>query len=163
LTVALGLGARLVSIPDDLRAHEFAIRVLNEDVELWVADTYRELKNELRGISNTQGLHIENGSHLNARSAAKTRALHRWRDRLHMAEREQAAIQAQESWIHRLWRRWPRYENRLELIAIQRVEPVIEEFRRDVQTPSGKTEPVRDPTRFTLDDLLTEIHKQPLV
>lgn len=55
-----------------------------------------------RERGNTQGLHIETGSHLNARSAAKTRTLHKWRGRLRTAEREQAAIQARESWIHRL-------------------------------------------------------------
>jgi hypothetical protein len=49
------------------------------------------------------------------------------------------------------------------LTAIQRVKPVIEEFRRDVQTPGGKTGPVRDSTRFTLDDLLTELQGEPLV
>lgn len=164
LTGLAWLAVRLASVPGDLRAHDYAVVVLNEDVELWVADTYRELAQELRRISNTQGLHIEDGSHLNARSAAKTAALHRWRDRLHAAERELVAVQGQERWYHRLWRHLPGYEDELALASATRVEPVIAEFRRDVETPGGKSEKVRDPTRFTLDDLLDEINRKvPLV
>jgi hypothetical protein len=92
LTGLTWLIVRLASVPGDLRAHDYAVRVLNEDVELWVADTYRDLEQELRRISNTQGLHIEDGSHLNARSAAKTQTLHLWRDRLHNAERDLVVV-----------------------------------------------------------------------
>jgi hypothetical protein len=164
LTGLTWLVVRLASVPGDLRAHDYAVKVLNEDVELWVADTYRELVQKLRGISNTQGLHIESGSHLNARSAAKTDALHRWRDRLHIAERDLVAVQSQEYWYHRLWRHLPGYEDELALTSANRVEPVIAEFRRGVETPSGQSGEVRDPTCFTLDDLLDEIdRKVPLV
>jgi hypothetical protein len=90
--------------------------------------------------------------------------LHRWRDRLHAAERELVAVQGQERWYHRLWRHLPGYEDELALTSARRVEPVIAEFRRDVETPGGKSEKVRDPTRFTLDDLLDEINRKvPLV
>lgn len=158
------LVARLASVPGDLRAHDYAVKVLNEDVELWAADTYRELTRELRRISNTRGQHIEDGSHLNARSAVKTQALHRWRDRLHTAERDLVAVQGQERWYHRLWRHLPSYENELALTSAERVEPVIAEFRRDVETPGGKSAAVLDPTRFSLDDLLGEINRKvPLV
>jgi hypothetical protein len=158
------LAVRLASVPGDLRAHDYAVEVLNQDVELWVADTYRALARKLRGIANSQGLHIEDGSHLNARSAAKTDALHQWRDRLHGAERELLAIQTQETWLHRLWRHLPGYRNELALTATARVEPVIAEFRRPVETPGGQTAEVTDPTRFTLDDLLDEIDRTvPLV
>jgi hypothetical protein len=153
---------RLASIPGGLRKSDFAVRVLNEDLELWVADIYRDLKQELRGIANSQGQHIENGSHLNARSAAKTRMLHRWRDRLHSAERELVAIQAKETWVHRLWRYRPKYRNSLELTAIDRVEPIVAEFRRPVATPAGQTADVQDPTDLSLDDLLDEIARSPL-
>lgn len=129
-----------------------------------MSDTYRELAQELQRISNTQGQHIEDGSHLNARSAAKTRALHQWRDRLHTAERDLVAVQGQEYWYHRLWRHLPSHEDELALTSAVRVEPVIAEFRRDVETPGGQSAPVRDPTCFTLDDLLSEIsRKVPLV
>ncbi|HWP32443.1 MAG TPA: hypothetical protein VNL97_01720 [Solirubrobacterales bacterium] len=164
LTGLAWLAVRLASVPGDLRAHDYAIKVLNEDVELWVADTYQELAQELRRISNTQGLHIEDGSHLNARSAAKTQTLHRWRDRLHTAERDLVAVQGQERWYHRLWRHLPGYEDELALTSAERVEPVITEFRRDVETPGGQSAAVRDPTHFSLDDLLSEIdRKVPLV
>lgn len=164
LTGLAWLLVRLASVPSDLRAHDYAVKVLNEDVELWVADTYRELAQELRRISNTQGLQIESGSHLNARSAAKTKALHRWRDRLHVAERDLVALQGQERWYHRVWRRLPGYSDELSLTSAGRVEPVIAEFRRDVETPGGQSAEVRDPTRFTLDDLIIEINqKVPLV
>jgi hypothetical protein len=164
LTGLTWLVVRLASVPGDLRAHDYAVKVLNEDMELWVADTYQELVRELRRISNTQGLHIEDGSHLNARSAAKTQTLHQWRDRLHTAERDLVAVQGQERWYHRLWRHLPRYQNELTLISAERVEPIIAEFRRDVETPGGRTAVVRDPTRFSLDDLLGEIsRKAPLV
>jgi hypothetical protein len=152
--------ARLSSVPGDLRAHEYAVKVLNEDVELWVSDTNRDLEAELRRIGNSQGPQIESGSHLNARSAAKTAALHRWRDRLHVAERALVTIQGQEHWYHRLWRRLPGYSNELALTSASRVEPVIAEFRRDVETPGGESAPVSDPTRFTLDDLLSEIGRR---
>ncbi len=133
-------------------------------MELWVADTYRDLERELRRISNTQGLHIEDGSHLNARSATKTQTLHLWRDRLHNAERDLVAVQGQERWYHRIWRHMPDYEDELALTSAERVEPVIAEFRRDVETPSGHSAEVRDPTRFTLNDLLNEINRKvPLV
>ena len=108
LTGLAWLLVRLASFfSSDLRAHDYAVKVLNEDVELWVSDTYRELAQELRKISNSQGLQIESGSHLNARSVAKTKALHRWRDRLHVAERDLVALQGQERWYHRVWRRLP--------------------------------------------------------
>ncbi len=133
-------------------------------MELWVADTYRDLEQKLRGIGNAQGLHIEDGSHLNARSAAKTQTLHLWRDRLHNAERDLVAVQGQERWYHRLWRHLPGHEDELALTSAERVEPVIAEFRRAVETPSGRSGEVRDPTRFTLDDLLNEINRKvPLV
>lgn len=164
LTGLTWLVVRLASVPGDLRAHDYAVRVLNEDLELWVADTYRDLERQLRKISNTQGLHVEDGSHLNARSAAKTQTLQRWRDRLHNAERDLVAVQGQERWYHRLWRHLPGYENELALTSAGRVEPVVAEFRRAVETPGGQSAKVRDPTRFTLDDLLNEINRKvPLV
>lgn len=156
--------ARLASVPGDLRTHDYAAKVLNEDVELWVADTYHEVVQELRGISNSQGLHIEDGSHLNARSAAKTNVLHRWRDRLHTAERDLIALQGQERWYHRLWRHLPGNDHQLALTSAEKVQPIIAEFRRDVETPGGQSAEVRDPTRFILDDLIREIRqKAPLV
>jgi len=155
--------ARLSSVPGDLRTHDVAVWVLNEDLELWVADTYRELERELRRIGNTSGQHVEDGSHLNARSAAKAQVLHRWRDRLHVAERELASIAGQEHWYHRLWRRLSD-QGALEPTSAEKVEPVITEFRRDVETPDGQSASVPDATRFTLDDLLDEINrKAPLV
>jgi hypothetical protein len=81
------LGLRVASIPGDLQRHDFEIRVLNEDLELWVSDTYGELRRELNGITNrmsSQG-QLYSGAHGTARAQAKTRALHRWRDRLHEA------------------------------------------------------------------------------
>lgn len=154
---------RLASIPSDLRTHDFAVRVLNEDLELWVADTYRELKQELARIKNTAGNQLTAGSHLNRRAAAKTLVLHRWRDRLHEAERELVSVQARESWVHGIWRRArPQHRDELELFAFGRIEPVIEEFRRQVEIPGGATAEVRDPTRFTLDDLLAELANSPL-
>jgi hypothetical protein len=154
---------RLAGIPGDLAIHDFEVRVLNEDLELWVADTYRALERELAGIKNSAGNQLYSGSHLNARTAAKTQALHRWRDRLHEAERDLVAVQVKENWAHRLWRRRrSKYRNELGLTAEGRVEPVIQEFRRAVEIPGGATAEVRDPTTFTLDDLLVEIAKLPL-
>jgi hypothetical protein len=73
-------------------------------------------------------------------------------------------VQSQEHWYHRLWRHLPDYENELALTSAERVEPVIAEFRRDVETPGGQLAKVRDPTRFTLNDLLDEISREtPLV
>jgi hypothetical protein len=157
------MSLRLAAIPGELRTHDFAIKVLNEDIELWVADTYRDLEQELRGISNRQGPHIEDGSHLNARAGAKTRALHRWRDRLHAAERELVDLQGQENWLHGLARHLYGSAGELHLAAIERIEPVIDELRRDVETPAGQSTEVRDPSRFSLDELLEEIDRAPLV
>jgi hypothetical protein len=95
------------------------------------------------------------------RAEAKTQALYRWRDRLHEAQRQMAALQAQETWLHGLWRKRSK-RHPLELTAPQRVEPVIDEFRREV-TRHGKP-PVRvhDPTRLRFDELLDLIPKSPL-
>jgi hypothetical protein len=139
------------------------VEVLNEDVELWVADSYRALAQELRVISNSQGPCIEDGSHLNARSAAKTQLLHRWRDRLHMAERELVAIQGRENWLYWLLRRLPFYANELRLTSTESVGPVIEEFRRNVETPNGRSAEVFDPTRFSLETFVEEVKQSPLV
>lgn len=164
-TVLIGLawaGARIAAIPGDLERHDYEARVLNEDVELWVSDTYRALKQELNGVTNRMAAHgqLWSGAHGRGRAEAKIQALHRWRDRKHQAERELAAIQAKETWAHGLWRK-ASGRDELELTAPERVEPVIEEFRRDV-TRHGSHMRVHDPTRFKLEELLELIEKSPL-
>lgn len=158
------IGLRVAAIPDDLDRHDFEARVLNEDLELWANDTYRALKQELTRITNEMAAkgQLYSGAHGLARAEAKTQALHRWRDRRHEAERDVATLQSRETWLHGLWRKWSGHKP-LELTAVHRVEPVIEELRRPVTAHGGKPSvKVHDPTRFKLEDLLDAIERSPL-
>jgi hypothetical protein len=154
---------RLSGIPGDLRSHDLQVRVLNEDLELWVVDSYRDLKRELTGIETGAGNQLYSGAHGRKRAYAKTKALHSWRDRLHQAERELASIEATEVWAHRLWRRLrPAYPSRLELSAPEHVEPIIEEFRRPVTKHGAPGIKPFDPTVFRLEDVLKVVEAHPL-
>jgi hypothetical protein len=83
------VGARLWAVPADVRAHDREAAFINEGLEIWVADDYRKLRQELNGITNElagRGL-LNSGIHGAQRSEAKTRYLHRYRDQLHQATR----------------------------------------------------------------------------
>jgi hypothetical protein len=168
-TVLIGLAwmtARLSAIPGDIERHDDICRFVNEDLELWVADDHRRLRQELARIEdsmNKDGL-LFSGAHGVARAEAKTGALHRYRDRLHECERRLADLKSHESWAHGLWRRRTKAPP-IALAAAERVAPVLDEWRADViQHGSGPSDRivVHDPTRWQLSDLLVEIKKQPL-
>jgi hypothetical protein len=163
-TVILGgawAAVRLYAVPGDVARHDERARVLNEDLELWVSDSHRALRQELSGITNDlagRGL-MYSGAHGGRRAEAKSRALHRWRDRLNGAERDLSDLLAAETWAHAAWRR--RRGLSPPRLASDRVEPVIEEWRQPVTRHGGEA-PVHDPTQFQLGDLLADVRDRPL-
>jgi hypothetical protein len=156
---------KLGGFPGDIRRHDFEGRVVNEDLELWAIDEYRRLRRELRRIENSPPKGrtdwIYSGAYGNARSAAKTEALHRWRDRLHVAERNIIEIESTENRTHRLVRRL-RSERGLALHAAEGVEPIIEEFRQPITKHGHDRLQVFDPTTVQLDDVIKGIRESPL-
>ena len=177
LLIALGGGAigavltgfawlltKLASVPGDLQRHDFEVRVLNEDLELWAADDYRRIRRELTEIEDvmrSQGS-VYSEEYGRARAEVKTEALHRWRDRLHESERKLVGINASEGRRHRVVRRMSNHHRDLDLTAPTRVKPIIEEFRRGVTKHGKPAINVFDPTRFKLDALLYAIEGHPL-
>jgi hypothetical protein len=165
LTGAAWLLVKLLAIPGVLREHDFEVGILNEDLELWAVDEYRRVIREFRKIENAPHRSadwIYSGAYGNARSAVKTDALHRWRDRLHRTERDLIAIKAKETAIHRLIRHRKRYRHGLDFYARERVEPIIEELRQPVTKHGADHLKVFDPTRLRLEDLIHQIKENPL-
>jgi hypothetical protein len=164
ITGAAWVGLRLSAIPGDLRQHDFEARVVNEDLELWVIDQYRVVMRELRLAENStdQVDWIYSGAYGNARSSIKTEALHRWRDRLHSAERSIIEIESREGPFHRLLRKRRRFRNGLDLAAAIRAEPIIDEFRQPVTKHGSEHLRVFDPTRVKLEDVIEQIKANPL-
>lgn len=168
-TIILGIAwaiTRLYAIPSEVALHDEIACVLDEDLELWVADDHGSLRRELADIENDmnkRGL-LWSSAHGVERSDAKSRALHRYRDQKHAAERKLADLKAREHWPHGLWRRLSGRPE-LGLTAPGRVERVLDEWRADViQHGSGPADriAVHDPTRWRLEDLLDEIEQTPL-
>src|SRR5215217_5107798 len=72
---------RFSAVPGDVDRHDRRAKALDEDLEFWVADDHRKLRQELSGIVNdhsSRGL-LYSGILLAAVAEAKTRALHRYR------------------------------------------------------------------------------------
>jgi hypothetical protein len=156
---------KAAGVPGDIRRHDFEARVVNEDLELWAIDEYRNLRRELRIIENSppkgQPDWIYSGAYGNARSATKSAALHRWRVRLHAAERSIVEIESMENRSHRLLRR-RRSPEGLALRAAARVEPIIDEFRQPITRHGQDHVKVFDPTTVQLDDVIRGIRESPL-
>jgi hypothetical protein len=164
LTGLAWLLLKVASIPGDLQRHDFETRIVNEDLKLWAADEYRRVKRELTAaetrLANRGQLYT--GTYGNARSAIKTAALHRWRDRLHAAERKIVAIRSREHRLHDMARKRKKYKYGLDLTAPTQVEPIINEFRQPITKHGQDRLKVFDPTKFELDDLLRAIEDNPL-
>jgi hypothetical protein len=159
---------RLSAVPGELTRHDFEAWIVNQDLELFAADEYRRVKQELavaEGEERRLGGRVrEFGlAYGERRASIKSAALHRWRDRLHEAERELVALQSSEGWIQRLLREhWKSDRKGLDLPARERVEPIIEELRQQVQKHGQPAIHVFDPTKFQLNDLLRVIKEHPL-
>lgn len=157
---------QVAAIPGDLERHDFEARILNEDLELWAADDYRELKRKLTDIEDRMASEnrylLYSQIYGRARATAKTEALHHWRDRLHEVERRLVAIKSKEGRRHRLIRHRKKYRHGLDLTAPAHVEPIIEEFRQPITKHGEPSIRVFDPTKFDLGDMLTAIERAPL-
>jgi hypothetical protein len=164
ITGAAWAALRLSAVPSDLRRHDFEARVVNEDLELWAVDQYREVRRQLRRAENStdQVDWIFSGAYGQARSSIKTEALHRWRDRRHSAERSLIEIESKEGPFHRLLRRRRRFRDGLGLHAVGRVEPIIDEFRQPVTKHGHDHLVVFDPTSVRLEDIVEQIREDPL-
>jgi hypothetical protein len=131
-----------------------------------VADDHRHLREELEEIAenmNKKNL-FWSGAHGRARADAKTRVLHRYRDRLHESERRLLELESEESWVHTVWRK-RKHLPELALTSPTQLEPVLNEWRADVvQHGSSSADRilVHDPTRWKLDDLIGEVRERPL-
>jgi hypothetical protein len=163
--VLAGLGfvvVRLSAVPGDVDRHDRRAAALDEDLERWVADDHRALQPELARVTgdcNSRGL-LYSGAHLTALAAAKTKTLHRYRDRCSESERALADLVAEESWPHERWRRLRR-RPLLTLHAPERVEPVIDAWRAPA-TVAGMPETATpyDPTRATTEELIAAVRGQ---
>jgi hypothetical protein len=165
--VLAGIGVaviRLSAVPGDVARHDRRAQALDEDLERWVADDHRRVREELEAIAydhNARGI-FHSGIHLRARAEAKTRALQRYRDRLSQSERALEDLEAEESWPHGLWRFVTR-RPQLALRAPERVEPVIEDWRGQVAVAGmGDRAPVHDPTQWATEDLIRDVRERPL-
>lgn len=157
------LALRLSTVPGDVGRHDRRTAALDEDLERWVADDHRKLRQELSRIVNDyagRGL-LYSGALMSALAGAKTRALQRYRDRRAESERAFADLLAEESWPHTVWRALTR-QVALTLRAPDRVEPVIDEWRKPVKRFGMGPVAVYDPTRWTTEDLLRDIRERPL-
>jgi hypothetical protein len=154
---------RLSAVPADVDRNDRRARALDEDLERWVADEHRALRQELAGITTEYGGRglLYSGAILGALAEAKAGALRRYRDRRGAAERAFGDLLAAESWPHETWRRILR-RGRLDLRSPGRVEPVIEEWRRDVDRFGIGPAAVHDPTRLTTEDVLRDVRENPL-
>ena len=165
--VLAGMGfilLRLASVPSDVARHDRRVAAIDEDLERWVADEHRKLRQELLRVTSdyaAKGL-LASSLCLGRRGEEKTLVLQRYRDRRSESERALADLIAEEGWPHELWRRCRKLSG-LALSAPDRVEPVIDEWR---VTPSlsdmTNHEKVYDPTHWTTPDLLADIVDRPL-
>jgi hypothetical protein len=158
------LAIRLSAVPSDVARHDRRVKALDEDLERWVADDHRKLRQELEGIINDHAARnvLYSGFLLRALAEAKTAALQRYRDRRAETERAFNDLVAEESWAHGLWRTiTPRRKPRLR--SPERVEPVIDDWRSDVRRYGMGPVSVYDATTWTTDDLLRDVRERPLV
>ena len=161
-----GLGIallRLSAVPSDADRHDRRARALDEDLEAWVADDHRELRQAIGGILNDYAARnlLYSGARLAAIAEAKTSTLQRYRDWRAATERAFADLGAEESWMHAIWRVLSR-RGKLALRSFDRVEPVIDEWRTDVKRFGMGSARVYDPTRWSTDDLLRDVKERPL-
>jgi hypothetical protein len=108
--VVAGLGfvaVRLSAVPGDVAVHDRRAAALDQDLERWVADDHRRLRQELSRIRNTLAAkgQLHSGAMLDSLAYAKTGALQRYRDRRSESERALADLIAEEGWPHERWRR----------------------------------------------------------
>lgn len=86
----------------------------------------------------------------------------RYRDRRSQCERALADLVSEEAWPHERLRRLRRHPA-LELSALARVEAVVDEWRAPVGRAQIDPEVVvYDPTQWTTDDLIADVHQRPL-
>jgi hypothetical protein len=165
--VVTGIGFAIVwlsAVPGEVARHDRLAKALDEDLERWVADAHRRLRQDLSRVTNRMNARGQfySGPHLVARAETKTRALQRYRNRLSRAERALAHLIGEEGWTHERWRRW-RTHTELALHAPERLEPVINDWRGRVSVPGMEDRgPVHDPTRWTTNDLVRDARDNPL-
>lgn len=155
---------RVSAVPAEVARHDRQARALLEDLERWVWDEHRKLRQELDGITNTlaaQG-QLHSGAHGAARAEAKTQALQRYRDRRSLKDRAFADLVAAEGWPHDLWR------------LVRRINPidynigfdgstVIDEWRKPVTRHGGEPIPVFDPSKANVvEELIGDLFTHPL-
>lgn len=154
---------RLSAVPGEVARHDRRARALDEDLERWVADDHRKLRQELdRTVNDYSGRGLlYSGALIGALAHVKSSALQRYTDRHAETVRAFDDLLAAESGPHEMWRR-ARRRGPLALRSPGRVEPVIDEWRTDVRRFGMDAAEVYDPTRWTTEDLVRDVHERPL-
>jgi hypothetical protein len=158
-SLATAYAIRLTAVSADVRRPDRRARALDEDLECWVMDDHRKLQAEIKTITGEHNRRntLMSGMALADVAEAKTRALHRFRDRCAESDRALADMLAEEARPHELYRRWTR-RSPLRLHGRDRTQPVIDDWRLASTVPGMEDQsPVYDPTRATLDDLIAEL------
>lgn len=156
---------RVTAVPAEVARHDRQLRAQLEDLERWVWDEHRKLRQELNGITNNMAARelLYSGAHGGARAEAKTGALHRYRDRRSVKDRAVAEVLAAESWPHDLWRLVRRNSLIRDVSASFDGGTVIDEWRKPVTRHGGEPITPFDPTRpNVVEELIADLFTNPL-
>lgn len=160
----LAYAGRVTAVPSEVGRHDRQARAVLEDLEHWVWDEHRKLRQELSGITTDMAAagHLNSGAHGGARAEAKTRALQRYRDRRGVKDRAYAELVAAESWPHDLWRRIRR-NHALEYNVGFDGSTVVDEWRKPVTRHGGEPITVFDPSKpNVVEELIGDLLSRPL-
>lgn len=171
--------ARALGIPSDVRAHDAAIRDRDDALATWTADRNYELEQASKAIraevNPNPGERIKDGSPEDAFhtvatagyktqarkadiaiAAARSDALHEYRDEERRARLDRATILAAEGWAHRLWRRVGR-DPAPALETPTKAVPVLNSWREPSQMSGERPVHPDDATERTLDHAIAAV------
>lgn len=171
--------ARALGIPSDVRVHDARIRDRDDALATWVADRNYNLEQTSKGIraqinpnpgervndsSPEDAFHAVATAAYNTQAhnadvaiaAARSAALHEYRDEERRAGLHRATILAEEGWAHRLWRSI----GRVRAPAIEtptKAVPVLDSWRKPSQMSGERPVWRNDATKRSLDDAIAAV------
>jgi len=154
--VLVGVG-RLTTIPDQVAANDADAAEINRALEAWAFEQVRRWRADRK--VKTQRISAagtpRGGAHAQMMVATNEIALRAASRALTDARRRLAAVRSREDWTHALWRRLRRRPfDRLE--AEQRIEPVLDAWRKPVAVNASTVEVV-DATRRSVADSIADV------
>lgn len=168
LVFALTTTARAAGIPGDVRTHDAAIRVRDDQLATWIADRNYALECERRRLvlrlgappaadMDIKAWNLEANATDQDIADARARALHEYRDEERRAAIDVARIVADEGWPHR-WYRKLRRRPVAALTAPARALPVLDSWREPsgVSVSEPPVSPI-DATKRTLEDAIGSV------